>query len=235
MDKLRYYLKQWNIELSEEQEAQFERYYALLVRKNDVMNLTAITEKSEVEEKHFLDSLALTQALELKGNESLIDVGTGAGFPGLPLKILFPELKVVLADALQKRVRFLQEAIDDLMLTGITAIHARAEELGQDPQYRGQFDLCVSRAVAELPVLCEYCLPLVKPGGVFVSYKSRKTEEELALAASALEILGAVHESTASLILGPSGLERSLVVIRKTTETPEKYPRAAGKIKKKPL
>lgn len=235
MQVLKSGLEKWKIELSSEQEEQFQLYYELLVKKNEVMNLTAITEKEEVEEKHFLDSLALTQALPLTGEESLIDVGTGAGFPGIPLKILFPEMKIVLADALQKRVGFLNDVIDRLMLTNIRAVHARAEELGQDPDYRERFDLCVSRAVAELPQLSEYCIPLVKTGGAFVPYKSRRTEEEIELSKNAFLTLGAEYEATKALVLGPSALERNLIIIRKISATPEKYPRKAGKIKKKPL
>ena len=235
MEILKEYLGKWNIKLSAAQEEQFERYYELLVRKNEVMNLTAITEKAEVEVKHFLDSLALTQAVPLTGEETVIDIGTGAGFPGIPLKILFPKMKIVLADALQKRVGFLNEVIDDLMLTDICAIHARAEELGHDGQYRERFDLCVSRAVAELPQLSEYCLPLVKPGGLFIPYKSRKTDEEIEDASGAIRELGAECEGIKQLFIGPDQLERTLILLRKTAPTPDKYPRSAGKIKKKPL
>lgn len=235
MELLRRYLSEWNITLTETQEKQFMRYYELLTERNTVMNLTAITEQEEVEEKHFLDSLALTQVLPLTGRESLIDVGTGAGFPGIPLKILFPEMTVVLADALQKRVGFLREVIQELQLAGVAAIHARAEDLGHDPAYRERFDLCVSRAVAELDVLSEYCLPLVKQGGSFAAYKSKTAVEETAAAAAAVTVLGGSAEEIRSLTIGPSALSRTFVLIRKTAPTPDKYPRPAGKIKKRPL
>lgn len=235
MEILRQTLNMWGISLSERQEEQFERYYMLLIQKNSVMNLTAITEKPEVEEKHFLDSLALTQAFQINGNESMIDLGTGAGFPGIPLKILFPDLHVVLADALDKRVGFLNDVIKELNLSDIAAVHARAEDLGHESGYRERFDLCVSRAVAALPVLAEYCLPLVKRGGIFAAYKSSRAEEEAESAQNAFEILGAGSSKIAQVSIGPSGYCRNLILVPKTSNTPEKYPRAAGKIKKKPL
>ncbi len=235
MNLLRNYLEQWNLPLSSLQEERFGQYYELLIEWNRVMNLTAITELPEVEEKHFLDSLALTQALPLSGTESLIDIGTGAGFPGLPLKILFPEMKMVLADALQKRVDFLNEVIHRLQLENITAVHARAEELAHDAKYREAFDLCVSRAVAPLPILLEYCLPFVRTDGIFAAYKSLAAEDELASSGNALSVLGGTPENSRSITLGPSDLSRTILLIRKTGATPEKYPRAAGKVKKKPL
>ena len=228
-------LEKWNIALTDRQISQFERYYELLIQKNEVMNLTAITDRAEVQEKHFLDSLALTQAVSLSGRETVIDVGTGAGFPGIPLKILFPEMKIVLADALQKRIGFLQEVIETLELADITTVHGRAEDLGHDPLYREQFDLCVSRAVAPLNILSEYCLPFVKTGGIFAAYKAAAAKEELQEAEHALEVLAGGEAQIKELNVGPSGLNRSFAVIKKTGVTPEKYPRAAGKVKKKPL
>ena len=227
------YLEKWNITLSESQVQQFEDYYELLIRRNEVMNLTAITDRAEVQEKHFLDSLALTLAVPLRGDESLIDIGTGAGFPGIPLKIAFPEMKIILADALHKRVGFLNEVIDRLSLDGITAVHARAEDLGHDPAYRESFDLCVSRAVAPLNLLSEYCLPLVKRGGLFAAYKSVNVREEAEQAGRAFTELGGGPARISELTLGPSNLPRSFVIVPKTGTTPEKYPRA--KAKKKPL
>ena len=173
-------LKELQIELSDKQINQFLQYYELLVETNKVMNLTAITEFDEVVEKHFLDSLSLCRVYDLKDNVKILDLGTGAGFPGIPLKIAFPDLELVLADSLNKRIKFLNQVIDELELKNITAVHARAEELGKNKDYREQFDVCVSRAVANLSSLSEYCIPFVKVGGKFISYKSGSIEEEVA-------------------------------------------------------
>ena len=179
-------LKELQIELSDKQINQFLQYYELLVETNKVMNLTAITEFDEVVEKHFLDSLSLCRVYDLKDNVKILDLGTGAGFPGIPLKIAFPDLELVLADSLNKRIKFLNQVIDELELKNITAVHARAEELGKNKDYREQFDVCVSRAVANLSSLSEYCIPFVKVGGKFISYKSGSIEEEVAEAKKAV-------------------------------------------------
>ena len=186
-------LKELQIELSDKQINQFLKYYELLVETNKVMNLTAITEFDEVVEKHFLDSLSLCRVYDLKDNVKILDLGTGAGFPGIPLKIAFPDLELVLADSLNKRIKFLNQVIDELELKNITAVHARAEELGKNKDYREQFDVCVSRAVANLSSLSEYCIPFVKVGGKFISYKSGSIEEEVAEAKKAVFVLGGTN------------------------------------------
>lgn len=183
-------LSEWNITLSEQQKRQFLTFYEMLVEKNKVMNLTAITEFEEVIEKHFLDSVSLGAVMDLSEKISVLDLGTGAGFPGIPLKIVFPNLKITLADSLNKRIGFLNEVIEELQLEGITAIHARAEELARNEDYREQFDLCVSRAVANLSTLSEYCLPFVSLSGKFVSYKSGDIMEEVEEAKKAIFLLG---------------------------------------------
>ncbi|MDO4479301.1 MAG: 16S rRNA (guanine(527)-N(7))-methyltransferase RsmG [Lachnospiraceae bacterium] len=221
------------LEISEETANQLFRYYELLVEWNNVMNLTAVTDFEEVVRKHFADSLTLNRAMDVDKIGSLIDVGTGAGFPGLPLAICYPQIKVCLVDSLNKRVRFLQTVVDELGLTNVTAIHARAEEGARRKDLREAFDCVVSRAVANLTTLSEYCLPFVKKNGVFTAYKSVKLEEELPQAAKALSILGGVCEKVETFQLFE--MERSIVVIRKEKKTPGTYPRKAGMPSKSPL
>ena len=229
-------LKEWNLELSEHQIVQLEKYYEMLVEKNKVMNLTAITEYEEVLKKHFLDSLALCQMISLdKKKYKVLDMGTGAGFPGIPLKIAFPELEVTLMDSLNKRIVFLQEVIGELGLTGITAIHGRAEEMAGKVEYRGNFDLCVSRAVARLVSLAEFCVPFVKQGGYFIPYKSGEIKEELQEAKFAIRELGGEYKKHISFTLPNSDIERTLILVEKVKQTPKKYPRAGGKPLKQPL
>ena len=226
-------LKSIQVELSEKQLEQFRIYFEMLVEKNKVMNLTGITQWDEVLEKHFLDSISLIRAIDLNHKLTVMDMGTGAGFPGLPLKIAFPNLKVTLADSLNKRVNFLQEVIDELKLEGIEAIHGRAEDLAREKKYREQFDLSVSRAVANLSTLSEYCLPFVKIGGQFISYKSGECDEEVAASKSAVFLLGGKIASVVKFELGQSG--RSFIVIDKVKGTSMEYPRKAGTPSKKPL
>lgn len=228
-------LKQLNISLDERQLYQFIGYYEMLVEWNKVMNLTAITEYEEVIAKHFLDSLALVKVCDLSGNKKVIDIGTGAGFPGIPLKIAFPELEIVLLDSLNKRIKFLNEVIQKLGLENIRTIHGRAEDFARQKEYRENFDLCVSRAVANLSTLSEYCLPYVKKGGEFVPYKSGTIEEEVLQAKKAVYVLGGKISDTVKFQLADTDMERSFVIIKKEKNSPGKYPRKAGMPSKEPI
>ncbi|MCX4339025.1 MAG: 16S rRNA (guanine(527)-N(7))-methyltransferase RsmG [Lachnospiraceae bacterium] len=226
-------LEELHIILSEVQLEQFLKYYELLIEKNKVMNLTTITEFQEALKKHFIDSLTLTKVLDLKEDFSLLDVGTGAGFPGIPLKIAFPNLHVTLLDSLQKRVGFLQEVIDVLSLDEIEALHGRAEDFAKPNLLRESFDVCVSRAVANLSTLSEYCLPYVKVGGIFISYKA--DDAEVNDADHAISILGGKIREQQVFKLPFSDINRNLIVIKKCRPTPNQYPRKAGTASKKPL
>ena len=207
----------------------------MLIEKNKVMNLTAITELDEVVVKHFLDSVLSAKVINMNEYDSLIDVGTGAGFPGIPLKIMFPHLKVVLLDSLNKRLNFLNEVIDELELENIYTIHGRAEDIGRNVEYREHFDLCVSRAVANLSTLSEYCIPFIKKNGMFVSYKSEHSDEETVNAENAIKKLGGKITNTQIVELPNSDMNRSFVCISKENNTPKAYPRKAGVPSKKPL
>lgn len=227
--------RQLGISLTEEQTEQFMLYYEKLIEVNRVMNLTAITEFEDVMRKHFLDSLTLVKAMDMKNVKRVLDLGTGAGFPGIPLKIAFPDTEFVLLDSLNKRVKFLHDIIELCRLKKIRAVHGRAEELAGKKEYRESFDLCVSRAVANLSSLSEYCLPYVEKGGLFVSYKSGNIQEELEAAAYAIQILGGRIKGTVKFKLPGSDMDRSLVVIEKIKETPARYPRRAGIPSREPL
>lgn len=235
LEKFKNGLQQLHIELSEKQMEQFLQYYEMLVEKNKVMNLTAITEFDEVVEKHFLDSVSLTQQLDLHQPLKVLDLGTGAGFPGIPLKIVFPELEITLMDSLNKRVLFLQDVISSLQLENIEAVHGRAEEAARNKKYRESFDLCVSRAVANISTLSEYCLPFVKIGGSFISYKSSTIEDELKDGKKGIDILGGKVKDVYKFTLPDSKLQRSFVIIEKEKKTPKAYPRKAGTPSKDPL
>lgn len=228
-------LADWDIIMTEEQKIKFATYYDILVEKNKVMNLTAITEFDEVVEKHFLDSISLIKVMDLHTSKRVLDLGTGAGFPGIPLKIMFPELKVTLADSLNKRILFLNEVTEALKLTDITAVHARAEELARNKDYREKFDLCVSRAVANLSTLSEYCLPFINTSGKFVSYKAGEIDSEVNDAKKAIFLLGGEVEDIVKFDLPNSDIHRSFVVIKKSHPTPKVYPRKAGTPSKTPL
>ena len=228
-------LAELGITLTQTQFNQFDKYYEMLVEWNKVMNLTGITEYEEVNEKHFVDSLALVKALDISKVQTVIDIGTGAGFPGIPLKIAFPHLKITLLDSLNKRIRFLDSVIEELNLTDIHTIHGRAEDFARQADYREQFDLCVSRAVSNLAVLCEYCLPFVAKGGTFVSYKSADSDAEIQQGKKAISILGGKLVNIDKFKLPDSDLGRALVCIKKVKDTPKKYPRKAGTPAKLPL
>lgn len=232
--------QKWNLELAPQKQEQFLKYYELLTEKNKSMNLTAITEFEEVIEKHFLDSISLTQIIDLHQPLTVLDLGTGAGFPGIPLKIMFPDLTITLADSLNKRIGFLQEVIDTLRLTEITAIHTRAEDLARQKDYRECFDLCVSRAVANLSTLSEYCMPFVKAGGRFISYKSGAIDEEAEQAKKAIYLTGGkldkiVKFNLTEASMSEDEIHRSFVIIEKVRQTPKTYPRKAGTPSKTPL
>lgn len=230
-------LKEWNLSLTSLQKKQFFDYFELLVEKNKVMNLTGITDFYEVMDKHFLDSISMCRAIGLdeKSTYEIIDVGTGAGFPGIPLKIMFPNLKITLLDSLLKRINFLEEVVAKLNLTDVELIHGRAEDFGKMDEYREKFDIATSRAVANLSSLSEICIPFVKKEGLFISYKSDKLEEELSGVNHVLSLLGGVIEKQESLILPQTDLFRNLLLIKKVDFTPSKYPRKAGFPFKRPL
>ncbi len=223
------------ITLSEEQFGRFIRYYELLAEWNGRMNLTAITEYEDVIKRHFVDSLSLVKACDISGHRTLIDVGTGAGFPGLALKIAFPHLRVTLLDSLNKRILFLDTVIRELGLTGVETVHGRAEDFARPGKLREAFDLCVSRAVANLSSLCEYCLPFVRRQGLFVAYKSGNVSREIAEAEEAVRLLGGKWKEQIEFMLPDSDIGRSLLVVEKERETPVKYPRKAGLPGREPL
>lgn len=222
------------IEFTDLQLSQFERYYEILIETNKVMNLTAITEPEEVAVKHVIDSLLAFDAKLFPG-KLLADVGTGAGFPGIPLKIYCPELKVVLLDSLSKRLKFLETVIENLGLRDITCVHLRAEDAGQNKAHREKYDLVTARAVARLSVLAEYCLPLVKPGGYFIALKGSKYQEEIDNGRDAVKLLGGEIVSAEAVKLPGLDDGRAIVRIKKIKTTPAKYPRKAGLPEKQPL
>lgn len=225
--------KKNGMELSDKQIAQFNLYYELLTAKNKVMNLTAITKYNDVVKKHFIDSMMISRVLDMKKINSLCDVGTGAGFPGIPLKIVYPHLHLTLVDSVGKRVNFLSEVVEKLGLEDVEAIHSRTEDLAHNSKYREKYDLVTARAVASMNVLSEYCIPYAKIGGYFAAYKSGNIEEEIENAKNAVKTLGGKIEKKDMFELYEMG--RSIVLIRKVNSTPKIYPRKAGTPSKNPL
>lgn len=227
--------KEYGLELTSDQISAFNRYYELLVEWNEKINLTAITEPREVAIKHIVDSLSCYQKELFTGQVSLIDVGTGAGFPGLPLKIFYPELKLTLLDSLNKRVKFLQLVVDELGLKDVEVIHARSEEAARNKKYREKFDLATARAVARLSIICEYCLPFVKQGGTFIALKGRQYEEEIQEAQKAFSVLGGKLVKSMPVKLPELEDKRAVVYIKKEKATPKVYPRKAGTPERNPI
>ena len=230
-------LSKHNFELTDKQKQQFKLYFKMLIEVNEHVNLTRITEEDEVYLKHFYDSITplFTFGAVFKDGATLCDVGAGAGFPSIPLKILKPGLKVTIVDSLQKRLNFLKDLISELGLTDVELVHGRAEEVGQNKLYRERFDIVTARAVARMSVLSEYCLPLVKKGGYFVALKGPKAEDELDDGKKALEVLGGKLIKDEELTLPASEEERTLVLVQKVKSTPKKYPRQAGTPRRKPI
>ncbi|MCR4455958.1 16S rRNA (guanine(527)-N(7))-methyltransferase RsmG [Aeromonas salmonicida] len=227
-------LKEHNIELSNTQKEQFQTYYQLLVEWNEKMNLTSITDEHEVYLKHFYDSITPSFYYDFKGSLSICDVGAGAGFPSIPLKIIFPELKVTIVDSLNKRIQFLNHLADDLGLQDVSFVHDRAETFGKG-DYRESYDIVTARAVARLTVLSELCLPLVRKGGQFIALKSSKGEEELDEAQFAINVLSGNVKETFNFELPEEAGERQMIVIDKRRQTSKKYPRKPGTPNKSPL
>ena len=226
--------KKINVELDDKQIKQFIDYKNMLLEWNEKMNLTAITDEKEVILKHFVDCLVICSGAELSGKK-IIDVGTGAGFPGVPVKIACPDIDITLLDSLNKRITFLNELKNKLGLEKVDCVHMRAEDGGADKNLRESFDFCISRAVANLAVLSEYCLPFVKVGGSFISMKGPDVEEELNEAKKAIKVLGGEVVEVKKVVIPETDITHSLIVIKKVKATPSKYPRKAGKAKKEPI
>ena len=234
MTKLEELLREFDIEIDSEKNNKLEKYRELLLEWNSFMNLTAITEEDDVNIKHFLDSLTIFRTGELDGKKSVIDVGTGAGFPGIPMAIQNPDLEVTLIDSLNKRIKFLNKVVEETELENVTTYHGRAEEFARKKEFRDAFDVSVSRAVANMSTLAEYTLPYVKPGGVMIAMKGSEYKEELKEAENAIKVLGGEIKEVKEITL-PDGILHSLIVVEKVKPTPKKYPRTGGKPKSKPL
>ncbi len=228
-------LEQIGIAYTEKMLEQFSRYYELLIEWNEKFNLTAITDPEGVVVKHFLDSLLLLKAKDLSATESILDLGTGAGFPGIPLKIIYPSLRLTLMDSVNKKVQFLNAVVSDLKLDNVQCIHSRAEDLAKNLEHREHYDVVVSRAVSNLATLSEYCIPFVRVGGIFISYKSSDYEMELEDAKNAILVLGGVIDSIELIPLPASDINRAYIFISKIKQTQNRYPRKAGMPLKNPL
>lgn len=234
-DPLRDSLDKLKIQYNDEQIEQFRSYYELLTEWNKKINLTAITGYEDVVRKHFIDSILICSLLDLNKDIRIIDVGTGAGFPGIPIKILNPDCRIVLLDSLNKRVRFLETVVDELGLDNVECIHGRAEDVSREKKYRASFDLSVSRAVANLSTLCEYCIPFLKKGGMFVSYKSDKADDEINGSENAVRTLGSEITSVKEIALPETDIVRKFVMITNIKQVSNIYPRKAGIPSKDPL
>lgn len=228
-------ISELNLDLDNDKLDKFKIYKSLLKEWNEKINITAITDDNEIDIKHFLDSLTIFKTGKISGSKRIIDIGTGGGFPGVPIKIVEEGVEVVLLDSLKKRLKFLDEVIKELNLNNIQTLHERAEDLGNNQDYREKFDVAVSRAVASLNILSEYCLPFVKINGYFIAMKGSESEEEIKEAEKAIKVLGGKIEDKINIRIPKSNIIHSLLVIRKISHTPTKYPRQAGKIKKNPL
>ena len=224
-----------NIEINEEQLWKFYQFYQLLLEWNQRMNLTAIIEERDVIYKHFADSIAVLKYIDMKEEDNVIDVGCGAGFPGIPLKIMRPGIRITLVDSVNKKLDFVREAATVLELSDVSCIHGRAEDLGREKGLRNSFDFCVSRAVSELAVLSELCLPFIKKQSLFISYKGGSPEEELKEAEYAIKELGGKIETVEKFVLPETDMERSFIMIRSVKQISDKYPRKVGVPKKSPL
>ncbi|ARF14297.1 16S rRNA (guanine(527)-N(7))-methyltransferase RsmG [Sporosarcina ureae] len=228
-------LQEKGFELSDTQKQQFKRYFEVLVEWNEKMNLTAITDAPSVYLKHFYDSVTSAFYVDFKKYESVCDVGAGAGFPSIPLKIIYPHLHVTIVDSLNKRITFLNYLAGELKFENVAFVHARAEEFGRNPKYREQFDVVTARAVARLSVLSELCIPLAKQGGLFVSMKGAAASEEMKDATRAVKLLGAVLQNEHEFVLPEENSERHIFVFEKKKQTPKKYPRKPGVPNKTPI
>ncbi|SCG84565.1 16S rRNA methyltransferase GidB [Proteiniborus sp. DW1] len=228
-------ISELQLDIGNDKLEKFRTYKALLKEWNEKINITAIKDDEEIDVKHFLDSLTIFKTDKLTKGKRVIDIGTGGGFPGVPIKIVEDSLEVVLLDSLNKRLKFLDEVIKELGLENIRTMHERAEDLGNNKDYREKFDIAVSRAVASLNILAEYCLPFVKPNGYFIAMKGSDSSEEIKEAENAIKILGGELENKIDIRIPQSDIVHSLLIIKKIGHTPTKYPRQSGKIKKNPL
>ena len=235
MDELRSYIEKLNIDGADEKTEQLRQYMEGVLSWNEKVNLTAITDRQAFVQKHYIDSLLCAENLAFTASSSICDVGTGGGFPGVPLAVCYPDKEFVLMDSLQKRVKIVRELCDEIGLRNVTVIHGRAEELARKKEYRENFDLCVSRAVANMQVLSEYCLPFVRKGGFFISYKTEQVQNEIDQGKNAIKVLGGGNVQVEFFTLPGTDYQRSLVKIEKVAATPPKYPRKAGTPAKEPI